>query len=112
MLLESGDHIVAGSDIYGGTYRLLHKIVDRSGVSVTLTSTQDLEAFERAITPQTKLLWLESPGNPLMSITDLEACVKIAKRHGLLTAIDNTFATPRADSTARTWHRYRDAFSH
>lgn len=94
MLLESGDHIVAGSDMYGGTYRLLHKILNRSGVSVSLTSTVDLEAFERAITPQTKLLWLESPGNPLMSITDLKACVEIAKRHGVLTAVDNTFATP------------------
>jgi cystathionine beta-lyase/cystathionine gamma-synthase len=94
MLLESGDHIVAGSDIYGGTYRLLHKILNRSGVTVSLTSTFDLDAFERAITPQTKLLWLESPGNPLMSITDLKACVEIAKRHGVLTAIDNTFATP------------------
>ncbi len=94
MLLDSGDHIVAGSDIYGGTYRLLHKILNRSGIKVSLTSTTDLDTFERAITPQTKLLWLESPGNPLMSITDLKACVAIAKRHGVLTAIDNTFATP------------------
>jgi cystathionine gamma-lyase len=94
MLLESGEHIVAGSDIYGGTYRLLHKILNRSGVSVSLTSTVDLDAFERAITPQTKLIWLESPGNPLMSITDLKACVAIAKRHDVLTAVDNTFATP------------------
>ncbi|HUG66956.1 MAG TPA: PLP-dependent aspartate aminotransferase family protein [Pirellulaceae bacterium] len=94
MLLESGDHIVAGSDIYGGTYRLLHKILNRAGVTVALTPTGDLDGFERAITPQTKLLWLESPGNPLMSITDLKACVAIAKRHGVLTAVDNTFATP------------------
>ncbi len=94
MLLSSGDHIVAGSDIYGGTYRLLHKIVNRAGVTVSLISTGDLEALERAITPHTKLLWLESPGNPLMSITDLQACVAIAKRHGVLTAVDNTFATP------------------
>lgn len=94
MLLESGDHIVAGSDIYGGTYRLLHKILNRAGVAVSLAPTGDLDGFERAITPQTKLLWLESPGNPLMSITDLKACVAIAKRHGVLTAVDNTFATP------------------
>lgn len=94
MLLESGDHIVAGSDIYGGTYRLLHKILNRAGVTVALTPTGDLDGFERAITPQTKLLWLESPGNPLMSITDLKACVAIAKRQGVLTAVDNTFATP------------------
>ncbi|MCA9120505.1 MAG: PLP-dependent transferase [Planctomycetaceae bacterium] len=94
MLLESGEHIVAGSDIYGGTYRLLHKILNRSGIKVSLTSTADLDAFEQSITPQTKLLWLESPGNPLMSITDLKACVEIARRHGVLTAVDNTFATP------------------
>ena len=92
MLLGSGDHIVAGSDIYGGTYRLLHKIVDRADVSVSLAP--DLPGLEAAITPQTKLLWLESPGNPLMSITDLAACVAIAKQHGILTAVDNTFATP------------------
>ncbi len=94
MLLESGDHMVAGADIYGGTYRLLHKILSRSNVGITLANSRDLEELERAITPQTKLLWLESPGNPLMSITDLAACVEIAKRHKLLTAVDNTFATP------------------
>jgi cystathionine gamma-lyase len=94
MLLGSGDHIVAGSDIYGGTYRLLHKVVDRTNVTVSLVSAKDPDALEAAITPQTKLLWLESPGNPLMSITDLAACVEVAKRHGILTAIDNTFATP------------------
>lgn len=94
MLLGSGDHIVAGADIYGGTYRLLHKVLDRSGIEVTLTSTTDVGAIEAAITPQTKLLWLESPGNPLMSLTDLAACAEIAKRLGVLTAIDNTFATP------------------
>jgi cystathionine gamma-lyase len=94
MLLESGDHMVAGADIYGGTYRLLHKVLSRSKVGVTLANTQDLAELENAITPQTKLLWLESPGNPLMSITDLKACVEIAKKHNLLTAVDNTFATP------------------
>src|SRR5690606_28319506 len=67
MLLESGDHIVVGADVYGGTYRLLHKIVNRAGLSVTLVETSDLEAVERAIRPETKLLWLETPGNPLLS---------------------------------------------
>ncbi len=94
MLLESGDHIVAGADIYGGTYRLLHKIVPRSNLSTTLVDTTDLEALERAITPRTKLVWIESPGNPLMSITDIAAVAEIAHRHGALMAIDNTFATP------------------
>jgi cystathionine gamma-lyase len=94
MLLNSGDHIVAGSDIYGGTYRLLHKIVDRAGIRVTLVPSSDLDRFEAAIRPETKLLWIESPGNPLMSITDIAACAQIAKRHGVLLGIDNTFATP------------------
>lgn len=94
MLLESGDHIVAGADIYGGTYRLLHNILNRAGVTVTLVPATDNEQLESAITPQTRLMWLESPGNPLMSITDLHACIDIAKRHQILTAVDNTFATP------------------
>jgi len=94
MLLQAGDHILAGADIYGGTYRLLHKVLNRSDISVSLVSTADLQALEAAITPRTKLLWLESPGNPLLSITDLRACVEIARRHDLLVAVDNTFATP------------------
>jgi cystathionine gamma-lyase len=94
MLLNAGDHIVAGSDIYGGTYRLLHKIVDRSGVRVSLSQTVDLDAFEAAFTDQTKLAWIESPGNPLMTITDIAACAEIAHKHGALLAVDNTFATP------------------
>lgn len=94
MLLDSGDHIVAGADIYGGTYRLLHKIVDRSGITTSLVDTTDLAKLEQALTPQTKLLWLESPGNPLLSITDIAACAEIAHRRGVLVGIDSTFATP------------------
>lgn len=94
MLLGPGDHIVAGSDIYGGTYRLLHKVLNHVGVTVTLASSTDLAAFEAAITPRTKLLWVESPGNPQMTITDVAAVAAIAKRCGVLMGIDNTFATP------------------
>lgn len=94
MLLNAGDHIVAGSDIYGGTYRLLHKIVDQAGIGVSLAPTTDVEHVEAAIRPETKLLWIESPGNPLLSITDIAACAALAKRHGLLLGVDNTFATP------------------
>lgn len=94
MLLKSGEHILAGADIYGGTYRLFHKIVDRAGISVTLADSRDLQQFEAQITPQTRMLWIESPGNPLLSITDLRACAEIAKRHGILLAVDNTFASP------------------
>jgi cystathionine gamma-lyase len=94
MLLNSGDHILAGSDIYGGTYRLLHKIVNRAGVEVSLAPATDLAAFEQAIRSNTKLIWIESPGNPLMSITDIAAVAEIAQRHGCLLGVDNTFATP------------------
>jgi cystathionine gamma-lyase len=94
MLLGQGDHILAGTDIYGGTYRLLHKILDRSGVLVTLAPSTDLAAFAGAIRPETKLVWIESPGNPLMSITDIAACAEIAHRHGALLGVDSTFATP------------------
>lgn len=94
MLLESGDHIVAGTDIYGGTYRLLHKVTRRSGIEVTLAPATDLAQLEAAIRPNTKLLWVESPGNPLMSITDLAACAQLAKKHGILMGVDSTFATP------------------
>ena len=94
MLLQAGDHIVAGADIYGGTYRLLHKIIDRAGIGVTLAPSADLAAFEAAIRPETKLLWIETPGNPLMSITDIAACARIARRHGALLGVDATFATP------------------
>jgi cystathionine beta-lyase/cystathionine gamma-synthase len=93
-LLRSGDHILAGSDIYGGTYRLLHKITPRTGIGVTVADSTDLEQFESAITPQTRLVWIESPGNPRMTITDIAACVELAHRHGALLGIDNTFATP------------------
>ncbi len=94
MLLNSGDHILAGSDIYGGTYRLLHKVLNHTGIEVTLAPADDLDALERAIQPHTKMLWIESPGNPLMSITDIGACASLAKRHALLLGVDSTFASP------------------
>ena len=94
MLLESGDHIVAGADIYGGTYRLLHKVVDRAGITTTLVNSADIGAVEAAMTPRTRLLWIESPGNPLMSLTDIADCAEVAKRYGVLLGVDNTLASP------------------
>jgi cystathionine gamma-lyase len=94
MLLSSGDHIVAGADIYGGTYRLIHKIVNRSGITVTLVDTTDPHAVETAINNATKLLWIENPGNPLLSTTDIAACAAIARKRSVLVAVDSTFATP------------------
>lgn len=94
MLLSKGDHILAGTDVYGGTYRLLHKVIDKSGIEVSLDLSTDLEAFRAAIRPNTRLVWIESPGNPLMSITDIAACAEVAHRHGALLGVDSTFATP------------------
>jgi cystathionine gamma-lyase len=94
MLLNAGDHVVAGTDIYGGTYRLLHKICNRAGIEVSLADSSTTEALSAAIRPETKLIWIESPGNPLMSITDIAACAEVASHHGVLLGVDNTFATP------------------
>lgn len=93
-MLSAGDHIVAGRDIYGGTYRLLHQVINRFDVGTTLVDSTDLAEVERACTAKTKLVWIESPGNPLMSITEIGACAEIAHRHGALLGVDNTFASP------------------
>ena len=94
LLLESGDHVLAGTDIYGGTYRLLHSILNRGGVTTTLANSSDLKEFEAAIQPNTKMIWIESPGNPLMSITDIAAVAAIANSRGILLGVDSTLASP------------------
>ncbi len=92
--LSAGDHVVAAQDLYGGTYRLLHKVTDRAGIKFTHVDTTNAANVAAAITPATRLVWIESPGNPLMSITDIAACGDIAHQHGALLAVDSTFATP------------------
>ncbi|NLX98419.1 MAG: PLP-dependent transferase [Rhodopirellula sp.] len=94
MLIRPGDRIVAGADIYGGTYRLLHKLVRPGAVDVALAPSTDLAGLEKAIDARTRLIWIESPGNPLLSITDIAACAELAHRHGALLGVDSTFATP------------------
>lgn len=94
MLLHSGDHVVAGMDIYGGSYRLLHKICSASGISVTLADLQSPDGLASAVTSKTKMLWLEGIGNPRLTIPDLPALTKQAHDLGLIVAVDNTFATP------------------
>ena len=93
-MLESGDHVVAGEDIYGGTYRLLHHVANQAGIGVDLVDTTDVAQIAHAMTPQTKLVWIESPGNPRLTITDIAACAEVAHAKGALLGIDNTFATP------------------
>jgi cystathionine gamma-lyase len=94
MLLRPGDHVVAGADIYGGTYRLLHKIVQPLGVEVSLVDAGNAAALEAAIRPATRLVWIESPGNPLLTLCDIAESAEIAHRHGALLGVDSTFATP------------------
>lgn len=94
LLFSPGDHLVVCEDVYGGTYRALTRLFSRLGVEVTFTDTTDSEAVLKAIRPNTKGLYLESPSNPLLKITDLTAMVDIAQARGILTIIDNTFMTP------------------
>ncbi|WP_434724625.1 trans-sulfuration enzyme family protein [Mesorhizobium sp. RIZ17] len=94
-LLDAGAHIVATDDIYGGSFRLMERVRKRSaGLQVSFADFTDLAAVEAAIRPETKLLWVETPTNPLLRIVDLEGLAALAKRKGLLTVADNTFASP------------------
>jgi cystathionine gamma-lyase len=94
-LLDSGDHVVATDDIYGGTFRLLERVRKRSaGLQVSFVDFTDLAAVEAAITPRTKLLWVETPTNPLLRVVDLEAVAALAHRHGIIAVADNTFCSP------------------
>ena len=94
MLLKSGDHIVAGCDIYGGTFRLLHKICNRSGIDVTLAPADDALKIQAAMKPNTKMVWIESIGNPQMTIPDIPVIAEIAHKGGALLGVDSTFAPP------------------
>ena len=94
MLLKSGEHIVAGQDIYGGSYRLFHKICNQAGIEVTLADLQDLKSLDAAIRPTTRMIWLESIGNPRLTVPDLPAIIQLAHARSLLVAVDNTFASP------------------
>jgi methionine-gamma-lyase len=92
--VQSGDHIVAGRSLYAATLELFHTILPRWGIEVTFVSPTDPENFRRAIRANTKLLYVETPSNPRLDLTDLEAVARIAREHGLFTIADNTFATP------------------
>jgi cystathionine gamma-lyase len=94
-LLEAGSHIVATHDLYGGSYRLFERIRNRSaGLTVSFVDLADVAALEAAIRPNTRMIWLESPTNPMLKLADLAAVATLARQCGLLTVCDNTFATP------------------
>ncbi|MCQ2008480.1 MAG: bifunctional cystathionine gamma-lyase/homocysteine desulfhydrase [Sporolactobacillus sp.] len=94
MLLNSGDHLIITDDVYGGTFRVIDKVFKRLGISATFVDTSIPENIEKAITDKTKALYLETPTNPLLKVTDIRKAAEIAHQHDLLLIVDNTFATP------------------
>ena len=102
-LLDHGSHILVCDDLYGGTYRLFEQVRRRSAnLDVTYIDPTDLPAFEAAIRPNTRMIWVESPSNPLLKLMDLAAVAEMAKRRGLLSVIDNTFASPYCSGRSRS----------
>jgi cystathionine beta-lyase len=93
-LLETGDEVVSTSDIYGGTYRLFTSIFEKFGIKFHFIGMEDAENIEHYINDKTKLIWVETPTNPMMNVIDIKATAAIAKKHKVLLAVDNTFATP------------------
>ncbi len=94
-LLDSGSHVVAMDDLYGGSYRLFERVRKRSaGLDFSFVDMTDLAAFESSIRPETRLVWVETPTNPMLKIVDIAAICEIAHKHGLRVVVDNTFASP------------------
>jgi cystathionine gamma-synthase/cystathionine gamma-lyase len=92
-LLKCGDHIIAGDDLYGGTYRLLEKVVKNWGVTTTYVDVDEVTGFKKAIQPNTKLIWIETPTNPLLKVVDIELISRVARENHLILVVDNTFAS-------------------
>lgn len=93
-LLSAGDHLICGENVYGGTHRIMTRVFERLGLTFSFVDTRDLEAIDAAITPATRMLYVETPTNPMMHITDLAAVGALARERELLLVVDNTFATP------------------
>ena len=93
-LLNPGDEVISTNDLYGGTYRLFTKIFEKFGIKFHFVGMSEVAQIESCVNEKTKLIWVETPTNPMMNVVDIKACAAIAKNHGLLLAVDNTFATP------------------
>lgn len=93
-LLPPGDHVLAPDDVYGGTYRLLHHVLAERGLEFSFVDMTDLDATAKAIQPNTRMIWLESPSNPLLKVIDIAAVTELARQHDALSVVDNTFASP------------------
>lgn len=94
MLYSSGDHVIMSDQVYGGTYRLMMNVIRSKGIDVDLVDLNDLDAIRGAIRPNTKLIWIETPTNPLMKVVDLAALAALARERGIQTICDNTFLSP------------------
>src|SRR5882757_2241753 len=92
--LRPGDEVAAAADLYGGTYRILERVFRPWGLVARYTDDPSAAGFERLMTAQTKLVWIETPTNPLLQLIDVEAVAKVAHKHGAVLAVDNTFASP------------------
>src|SRR5215469_270066 len=93
-LLRPGDHVVAGDDLYGGTYRILEQVFRPTGIAVDYVPAREVDAYRAALRPETKLIWVETPTNPLLSLVDIAAVAEIARANDVRLVVDNTFATP------------------
>jgi len=94
MMFNSGDHVILTDDVFGGTFRVMTKVLNRVGIDSTFVDTSNLDTIKSEIKPNTKAIYLETPTNPLLKVTDIKAAAEIAKQHNLLTIVDNTFSTP------------------
>ena len=94
LLLNPGDHVVYMEDVYGGTFRLFDKVLKRYGLEFSPVDASDIDAVERSMTSRTRMVWLESPTNPLLRVVDIDAVSEVAHSHGAAVCVDNTFATP------------------
>ncbi len=93
-LLSAGDHVVLCDDVYGGTNRIFHRVFAQLGIEITLVDMTDLDATRAAFRPNTRLAWIETPTNPMLKVVDVAAVAAIAKEHGAITCVDNTFCSP------------------
>jgi cystathionine gamma-lyase/cystathionine beta-lyase/cystathionine gamma-lyase/homocysteine desulfhydrase len=93
-MLQAGDHVVVSENVYGGTFRLFDRVLGRAGILFDYVDTSNIDVVERAVTPSTRMMFVETPTNPILALTDLGAAAALAHRHGLRLVVDNTFASP------------------
>lgn len=93
-MLRSGDHVVAGENMYGGSYRLFSRVLEKYGLEFTYVDTSSVDAVRKALKPNTRIVFLETPTNPMMTVTDIAACAEVAHANGSLVVVDNTFCSP------------------